>query len=587
MKLLLTILIILCAAAANAQQNPDETLIVTPDRISETVNETGSSVTTITNEEIEAGFYPFVVDVLGSVPGLFAARAGSPGKAVSLFGRGASSSSILVLIDGVQINNSIVPPDISAITTANIDRIEIVRGPQSAIYGSSAGGAVMNLITKHGGPILSALAEGGSDNTFRGNIRVGFGSDRNHFGMGYDTFVSDGETNNDDYRNQSFDLNSRINITQWTNAGVHFRNTDTEIGIPFNQGLATPDRRMDTESTLLCVPVRQQILEWWDFDGAYSYFRDEINFSDGSEFQGARSRTSTFFVNTTIRPAQGHTILAGFEREDVELEETSAADSANNALYAQYQFRLHGNLTITGAIRNDDHTVSGSETSPRLSLSYQFSPAIRTHGSAGKGFRSPEAFEILAPYGNRNLQAETVIGWDAGIDVNLRPKFIFFSGTFYWNEFENLISYDLNGAKFVNAGEARASGVEVAAHIAPVHGIRIDGSYTYLNSKDKNTNRELLRRPEHSGSIQFNFHRGKLNGHLRWDLVGERFDLSDLTFERIANPDDSRSNAALSYSIRDNMRVYLRVTNLFGTSYEEIAGYPAPDRGIFFGIKYN
>ncbi|HEY4490929.1 MAG TPA: TonB-dependent receptor plug domain-containing protein, partial [Acidobacteriota bacterium] len=338
----------------------------TADRFEEPLENTGSTVSIITRQEIEERKSPFVLDLLRTVPGLYIAQGGSPGKITSLFTRGAGSDQTLVTIDGIQINDSTGFIDLANLATTNIERIEIVRAPQSTLYGSDALGGVINIITRGAGPLFSARGEFGSDATWNGNARAAFGSDVNHLAFEYSRFMTDGETSNDDFDNKTVAANSRFQLTDWTQAGIIYRHVDSDLGIPFLSGASTADQRQTSESNLVHIPIKQKVLENWDAAFHFSIFDQELHFRHptnpfGLTFSDTDSRTTTYhFLNTVS--IQEHTLIAGFEHEKIAINDQSSfgvsldeAEVSSNAFYAQMQLAAWESLMVTLGIRIDDH----------------------------------------------------------------------------------------------------------------------------------------------------------------------------------------------------------------------------------------
>lgn len=572
-----------------------ETVIISADRAAEPLKDAGSSVTVITREEIEQRHEPFLLDLLRTVPGVYISQSGSPGKATSIFIRGAGSSQSLVMFDGVPINDSLNFVDLGTLTTTNIERIEIVKGPQSTLYGSDAMGGVINIITRSAGNLITAKGEGGSDSTANGSVRTGYGSDVNNIALEYNRYTTDGETTNDDYENSTFAANGHVQVTEWTNVGATYRKFDTDLGIPLNAGVSSPNRRQKTDAYLLLIPVKQKIQEWWNVEADYSIFDEEIHFMDPDDpffgFSDSDSRTTTFNLINQLKIAKGHKILAGYEYEKVQITEITPfselndAEITNNAFYAQYQLSEWAPLTLTAGIRVDSNSAFGDDANPRLAVAYRVTDRVRIHGTVGTGFRAPRPAELLGPFGNPDLQSEEVTGWDFGIDYEILPSFLYASGTIFLNHFTNLIAFDLNTFRLANFEEVDTSGLELEARIQPIQNLSLIASYTYLDTENKITGEELLRRPRNSGGINIEYRFKRLMTNFNWNIVGERFDVNDVTFSRTVDPGFNEADLVVSYDLIEALQVYGRITNIFDEQYQEVFGFPSPDRGFYAGVR--
>jgi vitamin B12 transporter len=575
----------------------EESIIITADKLAEPLENAGSTVTVITREEIEQRHEPFLLDLFRSVPGVYISQSGSVGKQTSIFIRGAGSAQALVMIDGVQINDSLNFVDLGTLTTTNIERIEIVRGPQSTLYGSDAMGGVVNIITRNAGNLISAKGEFGSDSTSIASVRSGYGSTENNIAAEYGYYFTDGQTTNDDYENKTLAINGHVQITDWTNLGVTFRDFDTDLGIPLNSGVPSPNRRQKTNADLFNVPLTQKVTGWWDVSANFSIFDEEIHFQDpddpfGFTFSDSDSRTTTFNVVNNFRATNGHAVLGGYEHEKIKINDASPfsvleGEITNDAIYGQYQYSGWKGLTVTAGIRADHNSAFGDDTNPRLAVSYQASDAIRLHGSVGTGFRAPRPAELFPPFGNPELQPEEVTGWDLGINYQVLPEYLILSGTFFYNDFKNLIAFGT--VRLENFEKVKTSGLELEARIQPARNLTIQGTYTFLDTEDQITREELLRRPRNSGSFNVNYALKRMNANFNWNFVGDRFDIddSDFFFPRVNNPGFNKADLVVSYDLIQSLQIYGRITNIFDEEYQEVFGFPSPDRAFYAGVRLN
>ncbi len=460
-------------------------------------------------------------------------------------------------------------------------------------------GGVINIITRQDTRLFSARAEGGSDATFLGNLRGGYGSDRNHVTLEYSKYTTDGETANDDFDNRTIAAHARVQVTDSTNLGFVYRDADGDLGIPFLLGIPTPNQRQENRHRLLHIPVLQKVTSWWNSELHYSRFDQQIHYRDpgdpfGNTFSDTDARTTTVNFTNTFRPGEDQSIIAGYEYERIRIDDISSfgvsldnAEVSNNAVYGQYQFPVGKQLTVTAGVRLDHHSVFGNDTNPRLAVAYRPESAVKLRGTIGTGFRAPRPGELSGPFGNSNLQPENVTSWDFGGDVDLIPAVLSASATVFHNSFDNLIGFDLNTFRFANFVKVKTSGLELEASIHPLDNIDVRGTYTYLNTSDETTGEDLLRRPKNSGSINVNYRWRKLGINYNWNLIGQRFDINDTVFPPARTVDDAynRADAVVSYLITPELQVYGKVLNVFNQNYQEVFGFAAPNRGLFLGVK--
>ncbi|HSP06081.1 MAG TPA: TonB-dependent receptor, partial [Acidobacteriota bacterium] len=427
----------------------------------------GADVTVLTREQIERSQTPFVLDLLRTVPGLLVIQTGGPGKTALVFARGSQATQVLILIDGTPVNGGILPIDLAHLTTTNVERIEIERGPQGAVAGSSAVGAVIRIITGHSGPIISARGEYGSNTTRRFGIRSGAGSDANHYAIAFERYDTDGESPNADYRNDTLSAQAKVMITQWTSAGLQYHDADTEGGSPTPIKPDTPPLRRKTRSRLLSVPFQQEIARWASLEAQYSTLQQEFN--------SVSSRTNTILINGHFKPTQAHDLIAGYEHDD--LKTTLSVDGeeqkiTNDAVFAEYRWMGSPGLQTSIAVRMDHDSGNGSRFSPRLTASYQANGYLRIHGSAGTGYRRPEPEEVRFI----EIKRERAEGLDFGADL-VPSKRISVSAVFFHTLYsDTIVNPGFFGPR--NLPAYTATGVELDAGTQIAEGLKIRGTYT-------------------------------------------------------------------------------------------------------------
>jgi vitamin B12 transporter len=159
------------------------------------------------------------------------------------------------------------------------------------------------------------------------------------------------------------------------------------------------------------------------------------------------------------------------------------------------------------------------------------------------------------------------------------------SGTVFYDNFTDLIGFDIVTFRLKNFEEVRTSGLELEARVQPIPNLTVIGNYTFLSTEDKTTGDELLRRPRNSGGINIQYRWEKLQTNFNWNIVGDRFDLNDVTFAQVTNPGFNTADLVVSYDIIEQLQVYGRITNIFDEQYQEVFGFPSPDRAFFAGVR--
>ena len=607
--------------AFGADKSAEETrvlddVVVSATRTPTRVSKLGSSVTVITSEEIEDRQQFQVIDVLRSVPGLSVVQTGPKGGTVSIFMRGTENRHTLVLVDGVEFRDATqtgANADLRNLTTDNIERIEVVRGPQSVLYGSDAIGGVINIITKKGQkkPTGYVSVEAGSYSSKRVVAGGSFGNDFVTTSLtmsGAETDglsvagEEDGNSEDDGYENKSAGL--KINATPSEildlNFNLHLSTSEQDSdGFGYdNDGnshsLIDNFDTLDTDETTGRLEGVFHFLEdRWQMavGGSYSRVERETYLQYGGEydFKGTIRKfdiRNTFFVN------EQNTIVAGLETEKETYEDNALEKRVtNNAIYLQEQFAA-GNFAAAVGIRYDEHDAFGGITTWRVAPTYTISATgTQIKGSVGTGFKAPSLYQLYGPdidygawgyyvVGNENLEPEESIGYDIGIEQPLIDKQLVIAVSWFWNDIDNLIDYNDadNSVGYYTISGVQTQGIESSISWYPCDYFNIQLGYTYT---DIETNGEqLYRRPFHKGTADLNFHPIRnLQINLNAVYVGDRNDTSE---ELDAY---TLVNLAASYQVCKNVKVFGRIENLLDEEYEEAAGYGTADLSAYAGVK--
>ncbi|QGJ71013.1 TonB-dependent receptor [Planctomycetales bacterium 10988] len=572
------------------QTGLDDQTVVTPTRNEENYGQVASSVTVITREQIERSRQTSLAEVLRGVPGVDVVRTGGEGRSTSVFMRGAESDQVRVLLDGVPINNALDGRfDFDVFTTDNIERVEVLRGPQSTLYGSSAIGGVINVITRRGeGPATGkVLFEAGSFGTVREAAGIQGGTDLYYYSMTASFFDQDGfsaASNNDErdaYQNHTY--SGRMGVTPTEDFDLDFSFRYTDAGAEFDpfgsvEGVNLIDR------TYLRTQARWEPLENVEtlvtFAYNDNYVLDPSAFGP-SEFAGEEVR---FEWQNNIRPIDGHTITFGVdvfeERAGSTFQERTQRDTTG--WYVQDQIE-YGRFFATIGGRWDD--ISGVD----LASTYRGAAGVRIEetgttfrGSIGTGFRAPSFVDLFFPgFGNPDLLPETSKGWDYGVEQRLCDGQLVLGATYFRNDFQNLIVSGFPTFIPFNVGRALATGVETSALILLDSKTRLRVFYTHTDTRDRDTMAPLVRRPRDKVSIFLT--RSMLNNRADANIgvrfVGNREDVG-----RVALAPYTVVDFSGTYEINDYWRVFVRVDNVFDEKYEEADGFNTPRASAYGGV---
>lgn len=593
-----------------------EEVVVTATRIEEPLSITGSSVTVITEDDIRNQGALTVGEVLRNVPGIYVLQQGSQGSLTTAFMRGAASNQTLVLIDGVRVNspaNGIF--DLSTLPAENIERIEIVRGPQSALYGSEAMGGVINVITKKGfgKPTFSGFFEAGNLRTTREGAAIEGSKEGSSWSFNLTRLDTDGFLDHDEFGSTNFSGLYRSDLRDDISLTFSGRFYDASKKLPPVAGrFFDPTQEQDTRSALLALKVDHKMLDWWRNSLTTSIVDDRIRFND--PLWSYRSNTDTLRKRaellSSVDLSKDIKGIVGIELEE-QTGEFNASDPfsgvtaydkvvTNKAYFVETRMGWNDTISLTGGLRWDVHSTFGTTVSPRFSGSYLVKETgTKFKASIGEGFRSPTLNELFFPgFGNPGLNPEKSVSYELGMEQHFLKGKGRFGITFFKTTFTDLIAFVPTsdpdypfGIKPVNIAKALSEGFEVEGSIVAGYGITISGGYTHLRTVDRQTDEELLRRPNDSGFVQIQWDATKnIVMNLNATFVGERRDLDPQSFLPKENPGFQKLDFALRWNLlRDAYRIkrlyaVLKIENLLNKNYEEALGFPAPPRTFLAGM---
>ena len=602
-----------------------EEVVVSATRIEIPVREVGSSVTVISGSQIEEQQKPTVPDVLRTVPGLDVVKRQG---ATSVFMRGSKSEHTLVLIDGIEMNDPVSPGrafDFSYLTVDNIERIEVIRGPQSTLYGSDAIGGVINIITKKGkgSPEGFVSAEAGSFNTFRERAGISGENSLANYSVGISRLDTDGisaadrdDGNHEDDGLENTSVSGRVGFTPWESFGLDFilRWIDAEADIDNSGGAGGDDPNYTTETQQLYFRSQASLVlmdDLWEQKLGFSltdYSREGDNDTD-ADHPDDLSRDSydgkiiKFDWQHDLYLHETNTLTLGVETE----AEKGRSDYYSQSIYGPYSsifgeetartrsFYLQDRITLrnsfftTLGVRVDDHDRFGTETTYRLTLAYCINQTGTTiKGSYGTGFKAPTLYQLYSAYGDENLDPEESTGWDVGVEQSLFGKKLTLSATYFSNDFDDLIDYDTGLWKYINVAEAKSHGIELSATLVPIGDLTLRAGYTYTDTQDKTTREDLLLRSKNSFGLNVDYRiLNKANINLDISYVGARYDNDFSTWPatRVRLDPYTLVNLAVSYDITGTIKLFSRVENLFDEEYEEVKGYGTAGFSAYGGLK--
>jgi vitamin B12 transporter len=585
----------------------------------------GSAYSVVTHEEIERRQIRHAADALRALPGVQISRYSGGGSLTDLRIRGSETNHTKVLIDGVEVSGlSSGSFDFATLLAADIERIEVLRGPQSGIYGGNALAGVVNIITrKHQGPAqVSVSGEGGSFNSHElsGNVSTGIG----------DGYVSLSgarrETDGFNIADHGGETDGSTQSTAFLRAGYVFSPAFRIDGMLRNQS----NRTENDEDNLPASPWGPQfagdnILEdtrgIWDdrqqrlgnltgtltlFDGFWvqklqgSFLNDDL---ESQSFKFGRSTAAeerfrwSYFSQLNFGTADVKHSLGG----QVELTDEAFASSnitgerkiGQEAYVGEYRLALYDRLFLSGDLRRDDNEEFADQTTYRIGSSYKLLETdSRLHGSYGRGIKNPTMVELYGTYGsftgNPNLKTEESIGWDAGIEQALLDHRLVFDATYFAADLNNEISADYTVVPTVPInlnGTSHRQGIELTATAHLTDALMLTGNYTYTDSRKPKGDHEG-RRPFNTAGANLSYvfadNRAKVGIEAIYN--GQSIDVGK-NYAAVVVPDYTLVNLTGSYQLADNVELFARAENLFDHKYEEIWGYNATPFAAYAGMK--
>ncbi len=574
-------------------------IIVKSTRSNSNIYQLGSSVEIITAEDIKKSSFNFVSEALQTSSGVYVSQTGSFGGTATVRIRGASSDQTLVLIDGVPISDPSSPGggyDFSSLLTSNIDRIEILKGSQSTLWGSDAIGGVINIVTfeKASIPNINLNTEIGSFNTEKIGTNFNIANEHNSLFLSYDSYKSDGiskadkrdgNDEKDGIGSRSYLLKTNHNIfNSELSSNINYRESDVDYdGYGFATGVTDSDENTKGRQLNWSLSLRKAFLDdllvnsilFGESEIDRKYYTNNIeNFSAKGERKFIRY-VGYYSLN------DNNSFTFGFENEEVA---TSGVDFDTKSIFLLYETLISKNFGFSLGLRGDDRNNLASQETPKITAFYNLNDEWRLRANWGEGFKLPTIFQSTffccgAEKPNENLLPETSEGYEIGIDYKSNENFNKIGVTFFDQDISNMIDFSFSIGGYENVKKVYSKGIEVNFVSKLRDNITISGSFSKLDSKNEFGSR-LSRLPEEKGSLNIDFSLGLNNNFYislfyNGDEVDPRGEVSDWF----------RSDLNFSRNISDKAKIYFKVKNIFDEEYQDIYGYGTEERSFSVGIN--
>ncbi|MGV7222254.1 MAG: TonB-dependent receptor plug domain-containing protein [Nitrospinales bacterium] len=560
----------------------------------------GSS-TVIDSTQIAQKKYLNVEDLLRGELGLDVVQNGPTGASTTVFMRGAGSSSTLVLIDGVQVNSNTTGAfNFANILLDNIDRIEILRGPQSTLWGADAVGGVINLVTKKGKgkPTHRFTFEGGSFSTFKETLSSAGGFEDFDYALSASRIDTEGfssanesrgNTEDDGYENTSLSLRAGLYFLKDGRVDVIARYIDSRNEFDnFSGGPVDGPPFSLTESIYLSAPVLYSFTSWWEAKLTPSYAKEDLksrqqNFPDSDII----STTYTVDLQNTFTIGEYFNLIAGGEYQNRKGENKGSFEKVleNKSGYMQAVMNYEDQLVLTAGFRYDGNNSFDNAFTHKFEAAYSFkSIGTRIRAAQATGFRAPTINDLFFPgFSNPDLAPEKSESWEAGFDQTLFDGAVTLSSVYFNQDFENLIQFSFATFRPENVAKANSKGVETSLHVELPQNFVVNINHTWTDAFDLATKTRLRRRAKHK--VQANI------SHT-WNKKLET--LIGIT-HKSGIVDGSAGNTmpfvtvrgVVNYKVCESLNLFVRGENIFDEEYEEIVGYGTAGVSGYGGFNIN
>lgn len=605
-------------------------VVVTATRTPNQSLELANSITVIDSKEIASKNSINLYDLLNNEYGLSLSSQGGAGTLTNVYMRGSNSNYILVLVDGIELNLNNDPTgvfDFSSFPIDNIERIEILRGPQSAIYGSDAMAGIINIITNKGNVNsgFSFSAMGGSYKTYRFNALSSGRIDKINYSVSLSRHGSDGfsaankkygNTENDGYLKDQFISNLGYQLSANISNNMFFRYIKSKSDLDQSGKFGDdPTFIYNLEEINLNNETRFKLFDdSWSKKVSVSFLRNVRKYkfdetpnnpaSSRSLYDGRKYKID-WQNNIQISSSNQLSFGLDFQYDEAQSEYLYFSSFNYESIFPKMHSKIFGgyildqmkfgeSFFITTGIRTDKHDKFGTSTT------YQIAPAMifwesgtKVKLTIGTGFKSPSLFYLYDPaFGNKDLKPEKSLGIDFGFEQYFWNENFSFGTTFFVNYFKEMFGFDPNTFRTVNINKAQTNGIEFFAKCKLSDNLLLKSNYTFTKAFDKSegitTEEEnLLRRPEHKASVFVIYDLNeKINSSFEIIYVGKRYDkdFSSFPATRVTLDAYLLINFATSYKLTDYLEIFGRAENILNSEYEEVFGYGTPGISFYAGI---
>ncbi len=560
------------------------------------------SVSIYKAEDIEQYNFESLKSVLKLTPGLLTLSNGRFGQSSSTTIRGSRTTQVLYIVDGIKLRDKagIGGVNLSVLSPNVIDKLEVVRGPLSNIYGSDAMGGVISMNT-FSGDGANFMASFGSHGSYTGNFAGGTKFKDVTLGVSVNTQRYSDNIQNDVFKNTG--LTTKLNYkTDTMDTGLRFFGSFTDSGIPINYGAPTPERNSKQDYYIVGLPFKYRFNENSAINAQLSYTKSKYVFTDPQDIYGAYymsnfdnyeaeiTYSGKFFEKLNLRTGIDYSNQTILNENDFG---KSLDDEKMNYLSGFVSTALNLDaLQLSASFRYDKYKDVDANFSPQLGISYLVANKLKLRAAYSKSFLAPLLSQQANPWGAANfgLDPETAESFEFGAEYYSQK--VVLSAVYFNTQYKDMIEWVTTDwvtyvGQYQNLKEVDAYGVELAATFRPMDNLTVSGAYSYINTEDKATGEALVRRPKNIFSASAVYANKRFSAAVSMVYVGKRSD-----YDYTAYPPDVETPAfntfdfSLAVPVYKGLTVFGKMTNLFDKEYQEIFSYPAPGRRFEVGLKY-
>ncbi len=642
MRTAASVLLLACTAStalADSGEKTLETVLVSAARQPVAISTVGSAVTVLDSELLEQRQTASLGEILRSVPGLSVNRVGGFGAQTQVRIRGGEANHTLVFIDGIRANDPAQNGEFNMAHLVNydIESVEVIRGPQSALWGSDALSGVINITTKGvtDGVGGNVFAEGGSNSWQNYGATAGYADDRLRANISANSLETDGEnisrqgSEDDGYKNQTLNIglgyqfleNLRIDSDlRYVESTTDFDATDFDTGLPADSANKTDSDQLYGR----VVAALNTFQDRWSHQLSYAVAntdnknRSENTFAPtGFDITKADADVVIYGYQTSFEVVEGHTVTGAFERQDQDFKQRGPTDFGDpnrdeqmdtNSWIFEYRAELTENLSLLASARNDDNSDFDDKSTGRLSAAWRINDGnTKLRAAYGTGVKNPTFTERFGYFndfvGNPDLKPEESTGWEVGVDQRLFADRVSLGLTWFQEELKDEINgfvFDPASGSFTaenEPGNSDRKGLEFNGSWLMVENLSLSVAYTWLDATEEDSftseDSNEIRRPKHIASAVLNwgFLDNRANLNLSVDYNGKQ---DDFFFppvppyqDRVDLDSFTLVNIAASYQLSPRVQFHARLENALDEDYEEVYGYVSPGQSVYAGLRYS